>query len=690
VRGLFGHVSAVFRSTKNGAPDPVAFSIADAIQSAIGHHQSGRLQEAEALYDAVLVVDPNHFDALHLTGVVSHQMGNNDRAVALIGKAIEVQPTSHVALGHLALAYQALGRLDEAEQSLRSAIALKPEWDKGHNMLGVVFCARRQFDKADESFRTALALNAANFDALNNLAGVCMDQGALDEAEGLYGHVLTLRADFPEVHNNLGSLFRRRGDLARAEKCCLQALVLRPNYAEAHNNLGVVLQAQGKFEAAEDSFQAALGCRSDFPDALCNLGDVLQVMGRLEEAEAFCRSALAIRPSYPQALSNLGAILKARSDLDGAEALCRQALSLDVRHVGAWINLGTILNERFQRDEAERCYRRALELDPTNAGAKFNLSALLLLRGEYLEGFALYESRFEAFSQSFTGSRGLYGRLTRPATRQGDAIVGRHILVWTEQGLGDALMMMRYLPLLKRERGAARITVFCEDALVRVMESISGVDEVVSGDISNLPPDFDVHCSVMSLPYIFRTGEEAVLCQTPYLVVPDALKDVWANRLRGMQKFKVGLAWAGNRMLRDDAKRSIALSEFSPLLDVRDIQIVSLQKGDAANSVASWDGRIVDWMPECEDFMETAALISNLDLVVSVDTAVVHLSGALGKPTWLLNRFESEWRWGIGRGESAWYPSVRILTQHASGSWQSLMTLIAAKLAEFRPSRPGA
>jgi tetratricopeptide (TPR) repeat protein len=669
--GALGGAQKVIRTVSPAAPEA---SRLGSIQDAIAHHQAGRLQEADTIYRRILDVDPGNFDALHLSGLVCHQMGNSPQAIALISQAVLIQPTNALARGNLASVYLACNRLDDAEACLRQALTLKPDWDDGYNRMGVLFQVRGDADQAGTFFRKSLELNAANAEALNNLANIRRERGDFATAEELYKRTLTLRPDLAEAHNNLGGLYQRRGELDRAEQCYVQALALRPEDAESHNNLGTVFQQEGRLTEAEACFHKALEYKSEFAEALSNLGDVLQVLGRLDEAEAYCRSALALKPDYPEALSNLGAVLKGRGDLDAAEDCCRRALTLEPQYIGARINLGTILNERGQRAEAESCYRSALALDPDSATAQFNLSMLLLLRNDLEEGFRLYESRFKASTRAFKGSRGLHDRLKDHPSWQGEALSGKRVLVWTEQGKGDSIMMMRYLPMLK-ERGAKTVTVFCESPLLRIIAAMRGVDRVVCDATPDLEATFDLHCPIMSLPFLTQTGQGSVPHEVPYLVVPEDVREQWRTRLEGMSGIKVGLAWAGSKMLRDDAKRSIAPRELVPLANIDGVQLISLQKEN--------DGvqpEILDWMDDCDDFMDTAGLIDNLDLIISVDTAVAHLGGALGKPTWLLNRFQSEWRWGVGRQDSDWYPSMRIFSQQQESDWRSVINVVAAEL----------
>jgi len=651
------------------------------MQVAIDHHQAGRLDDAERVYRQVIAAEPRHSDALHLLGVVALQRGNRTQAVELIAKAVAIDPANVAALGNLGMAYHALNRADEAESALRNALALKPDWDAAHSNLGVVLQAKGDLDGAEASFQAALQFNPNHADALNNLGGIFKDSGQLEQAEACYRKALAVNPRSVETCINLGSVYQRRNILDQAEACYRQALQLRPDHAGACNGIGSVMQQQGKLADAEEWLRKALAISPEMAEAASNLGDVLQALGHLDEAEEWCHTALAIRPGYAEALNNLGTVCKRRGRLDEAEADYRRALSFDPGHAAAYSNLGTVACERGQLNEAETCFRKALALNPQSAVSKYNLAILLLLGGNYREGLALYESRFETFTRAFSASRGSYEQLKQHPRWTGEALSGKRILVWTEQGLGDSLMVMRYLPML-RERAAGHVIVYCEPALERLMQSMPGVDRVVA-ETDGLPFGmFDVHCPIMSLPFLFDTLPDSIPDRIPYLFVPDLLRAQWQERLSGMAKTRVGLVWAGSTTLRDDARRSIALRQFAPLLQLDGVQPISLQKGGAAAQLEDWPGDVANWMDACGDFLDTAALVQNLDLVISVDTAVAHLAGALGKPVWLLNRFESEWRWGSVRDDSPWYPTMRIFRQTERNGWDSVIARVAAELGK--------
>ncbi|HEX6003418.1 MAG TPA: tetratricopeptide repeat protein [Burkholderiales bacterium] len=570
------------------------------------------------------------------------------------------------------------GRLAEAQPLYRSAIANDPTLDAAHNLLGAVLCAQGQFADGEACFRKALDLNPSSVEALNNLAGARKDQGDVPGAEAIYRRVLDLRPDFPAAWNNLGLIHIARGRPDDAERCFRRALATDGQASDAHNNLGTVLRKQGLLAEAEAEFRAAVAANPDLPEAWSGLGDVLPLRGLLDEAEACCRRALELRADYPDATNNLATIARMRGRLDAAQAYCEEVLRVDSGHVGALNNLGGIAAMRADYAAAEAAYRGALRIDPGNAATRFNLSATLLMLGNYAEGFALYESRFEAFPGSLTRSSALDERLASRPRWRGEPLNDRRLLVWAEQGLGDCIMMLRYLPLL-RGRGVGAVTVVCDAALARLVGAMSVAEQVLSPDQIDEALDFDVHCPLMSLPRAFDTRLETIPDRVPYLTIPQVMIAAWRERLIHT-KPKVGIAWAGAKTLRDDARRSIPLEQFASLLSLGEVQFVSLQKGDAA---ADWrQSGLNDVQPidACNDLLDTAGLVMNLDLVISVDSAVAHLAGALGRPVWLLNRFGSEWRWGLEAQDSRWYPSMRIFREPAPGRWSAVIGQMALQL----------
>jgi len=540
------------------------------------------------------------------------------------------------------------GRLSEAEAAYSEVLAADPENIDALHFLGVVAYQRGEHGRAEELISRALSRNASNAPAYNNLGNALGAQGKLDAAIACYQQALALQPEYADAWVNLGAAFRAKGELDKALQCYQHALSLAPDIPMAHANLGNALAQQGKLDDAAVCLRKALALKPDFAEALCSLGNVLRNQDRLDESMDCLNKALALKPDFSEAYDHLSNTL---------------------------IGLG-------RSQEAEESYRRALALRPDSAELKLGCSLVKLLLGDYETGFLLYESRLDKDALPRAMYSALQARIAQlgDAPRwQGESGEGKTLLVWTDQGLGDTLMMMRYLPMLK-ERGFEKVVVCCEETLVRVIQRIPGVDEVIPRSPSALIGGFDCHCPVMSLPFLFKTRVESIPNKIPYLRVPDRLGRKWAEKVSGLATPRVGLAWAGRKDNPKDALRSIRLEKLSPLFGVSGVNFVNLQKGPEASQIGETGLRILDRMDECGDLLETAALIDQLDLVISVDTAVMHLTGALGKPLWHLNRFETEWFWMLEREDSPWYPSVRIFRQQRPGSWDEVIARVASAL----------
>jgi len=507
--------------------------------------------------------------------------------------------------------------------------------------------------------------------------------GRLDQADAVYKAVLAADPDNVDALHFSGVIAYQRGDAGAAASLISAALSRNPANAPAHNNLGNAIAAQGDLPRAVDCYREAARLAPGYVDAHVNLGAKLKMQGLLDEAAAAYRDALAHAPSHATALSNLGAIMNEQARPRESLELCERAVTAKPDLAEAHNNLGNALQSLGRREEAETSFRRALELKPDMASASLNYGFSRLLLGDYAAGLALMEKRFEA-SVSLPvhfGLRNLVSELDPARRWRGEPRAGR-LLVWSDQGLGDSLMAMRYLPLLKA-RGFSSVVVYGEPALLRLFRSVPGVERVISKQERVPAGQYDWHCPNMSLPLAFGTRPETIPRDIPYLNIPEKEVLHWREKTAGLRSPRVGLAWAGTKMNPKDAVRSIHLEKFAPLFGIGGCSFVSLQKGDGAEELAGAPGKLDDWMGECSDLLDTAALIQNLDLVITVDTAVAHLAGALGRPVWMLNRYESEWRWMTEREDSPWYPTLRLYRQQRPGDWDAPIARVAAALRSF-------
>ena len=435
--------------------------------------------------------------------------------------------------------------------------------------------------------------------------------------------------------------------------------------------------AAGDLARAEACFREALRLAPDCAEALGNLGILLDQRGETSEAEACYRRALALNPAYPQLHLNLGILLLGQKHFAAAEAAMRQATALDRSNHVAWSNLGVLLACVKREGEAEACYRTALALNEDYASASFNLSYLLLRQGRYEEGWRRLEARdwYAALAQ----------RLSFPRWR-GEDLAGKALLIGCEAGHGDMIQFCRYANVLK-ERGAARIGLVCQPALVRLMATLASVDAVFPLDGAMPVAGWDCWVPPLSIPYHCGTRVDSIPAQLPYLHAEPALAAHWRAQMPATG-LRVGLVWKGSTRFENDADRSLpSLSVLVPLGAVDGISLVSLQKGAGEDEAACPPPglALLDLGSRSKDFADTAAMITNLDLVIAVDTAVAHLAGALGKRCWLLlPYYKTDWRWLAQRSDSPWYPGcVRLFRQHAMGDWTQVVGALVQALAEF-------
>ncbi|MGH8745971.1 MAG: tetratricopeptide repeat protein, partial [Burkholderiales bacterium] len=448
----------------------------------------------------------------------------------------------------------------------------------------------------------------------------------------------------------------------------------------ALNGRGDALRALDRDREALQSYREALSVQPDNAQALRNRN--VAVSGMLEDAESVKAQdrVPAARASSAEAHCIRGHALDALGRLDEAAASYECALAIRPQHVESLNNLGYVLCKLGRSAEALVAYEKALSLRPADAETHLNLAFARLETGDYERGWAEYEWRWEALHAKLPSLAA-----DKPLWLGQQDVAGKTVIVFAEQGFGDTFQMARYLPLLAA-RGA-RVALACHASIAELLRTAAGVDTVFS---SQEPPlAFDYHVPIMSLPRAFATVLATIPQQVPYLHPARREADAWRDRLAPFAaQRKIGLVWAGNPMHKRDRVRSIPGELLEPLLASTEAAFFSLQKGDAAKSLAAFDPsaeRVADYCAELDTFAHTAALIDALDLVITVDTAVAHLAGALGKPVWILLPFAPDWRWMRKREDSPWYPSARLFRQSEAGDWDSVLRRVADELRAYDP-----
>jgi tetratricopeptide (TPR) repeat protein len=496
-------------------------------------------------------------------------------------------------------------------------------------------------------------------------------QGLLSEAEPLYRRVLATRPDQFDALHMLGVIALQEGRHTEALALIRRALAVRPNSVWAQSNLGLVLRALKRGAEAVASFERALALDPSDIDALNNLGSTLFELERYADVLATSERALAVKPDSPEAFNNRGNALQEIGRLAEALASYDAAVAINPGLAEAWHNRGGALQALNRHREAVASYQRALALSPDYADAHWNESLARLCIGDFETGFAKYEWRWRT-SDADPARR----VLPQPLWLGGEALEGKRILLHAEQGVGDCLQFVRYAPMVAA-RGATVVL-----AVHRELKSLlAGLAGAVFAEGETLP-HCDLRCPLASLPHAFRTTLATIPSDVPYLRAADPLAARWNARLPPSGPLRVGLAWAGNPAHKNDRRRSIPFACLAPLLAVPDVRHVSLQKdlreadGEALRSTP----QVIDLAAELADFADTAAVVANLDLVITADTALAHLAGAMGKPTWILLPFSPDWRWLIDREDSPWYPTARLFRQPQIDDWTSVVARVTAEL----------
>jgi tetratricopeptide (TPR) repeat protein len=598
--------------------------------AALAHQRAGRPADAERVCREILSVDPGHAQTLHLLGLIEHQRGRSEDAIEHLRRAIERN-----------------GR--------------DPAF---HHNLGNILRARDRAAEAIACYERALTLAPGSVDTLYNLGNTCQDLGQPGRAVSCFEQALLIRPDAVELHSNLGTALQDLGRPDEAIACYRKALTLRPDAAEILDNLAGALRAQGQLDEAQACYEHALSLRPNRIESRIGLGVVLRDQDRIEEAVACYERVLALIPDHPETLNNLGVALVDLDRLEEAIMQYERALVL-LPAAETHNNLGIALERHGRHAEAFACYERALAIKPDYAEAHFNRAHALLATGQLDEGWQEYEWRF-AVAQ--------YDRNFKQPLWSGELLAGGSILIHAEQGFGDTLQFLRYVPLVAKRGG--RVVLEVPEPIVRLAHTVAGVSEVVAAGAPL--PAFDCHCPLLSLPRVFKTNLATIPNTVPYLSAPGEAPAAWTEQITGASGLRVGIVWAGTTV------GAIDLRLLQPLWEVPGISWFSLQVGDRSGDISPLDGvKIADLSPWLSDFAETSVAVSHLDLVISVDTSVAHLAGALGRPMWLLLPKASEWRWLLERGDSPWYPTARLFRQRNAGDWLGVAREAAAALAEL-------
>jgi len=618
-------------------------AIAAQLLQAQAHYQAGRFAEAEAGFRAV----------------------------------VEAKPQQTEAWFWLALTVDQLGRPADSVSYYEHVLALDPQSAEAHGNLGSVFLKLGRYEAAIAHHRQSLELIPDNAKAHYNLAIALYEHNQVDEAITYYQRAIELMPEYANAHHNLGMALYRQGQTPEAIAAYRTAIELEPNHASARNSLGVALYQANQVTEAIEQYRAAIALQPGYVNAYDNLGIALKQQGNLAEAAENFQKAIALRPGYANAYVNLGNTMRDLHRYQEAIAYCQEAVRLAPTNADAHNTYGCVLVDLSRFTEAIACYEAAIAHRPDFADAHLNLGIILLQIGDFQRGFQEYHWRWQTKQCPDL-------RYTQ-ALWDGAELGGKTILLTAEQGFGDTIQFARYAPLVTKRGG--RVVIACQKPLLRLLATIPGVTYCADRDRDNV--EIHTHAPLLELPYILGTTLATIPAQVPYIFPPHDT-DIHLTA-PAQTRLKIGFVWATNPTNSTASKRSCPVAHFLGLLDLPEVALYSLQKDvtEADAALLPDHPHFQALAPQLTDFADTAAAIAQLDLVITVDTSVAHLAGALGKPTWTLLPHVADWRWLTDRDDSPWYPTMRLFRQSQPGDWAELFSRVRQALeAELAKPHP--
>jgi tetratricopeptide (TPR) repeat protein len=606
--------------------------------------RAGNLREAELRLQAVIRTLPNHVPAINLLGIVLAQLGRNGEALSIYDRALALSPDLAESWYGRGMILLAMRRPDEAIASFTRLLAIKPDFTQVHLLRAKLLCDVGDRNAALEGIEKLIAIAPGLAEAWLGRSNVLFESGRYEEA------------------------------LSAAEK----ATALRPNLAEAWHGRGNALNELRRHDEALGAYDKVLALNASSAGGWYGRGNVLNELKRFEDALIAYDKALALDQNFAQGWVGRGNVLNMLKRFDEALAAFARALALQANLAEAWLGRGNVLLELKRVEEALSCYDRAIAIQPDFATAYFNRGRSRLLLGHYDEGWQDYEWRWQA--RDFLSKR----PDSKVSNWEGENLSGRHLLVYSEQGLGDIIQFVRYLPLLLQRK--CKITFLTSEKLARLVgHSIPSLHVVTA--LESLQ-EIDAQVALMSLPHFFKTNLSSIPNQVRYLSAEVKIEQAWRERI-GAHGFRIGIAWQGNPVGTIDAGRSVPLKQFVGLSKISGVRLISLQKQVGLDQLADLPGDAKievlgdDFDSGPDAFIDTAAVMNGLDLIITCDTSIAHLAGALGRRTWVALKHVPDWRWMVDREDTPWYPTMRLFRQNKRDDWGYVFLEIEKCLREL-------
>ena len=611
------------------------------INNLISSYKSGKFNEALKLAKILTQKYPSHQFSWKILGALLGITGKTKEALYANNKAVNLLPKDFEAQNNLGNTLKSLGKLEDAIKCYKISVSLKPDYIGAYYNLALCLQKAGKLQESKITYNKFISLESKYTEAYFNLANVLQELKEYEQAELNYNKAINLKPNYTEAYNNLGNVLRLLGRLEEAEKSYNQAIKLNPNYIEAYNNLGLIKQELGKLEEARNCFEKIILFKSNFDEAYYNLGITLEKLNKLNESKL----------SY------------------------ENAIRLNSNNSNYHNNLGMVLQELGRLEASERSYKKAIKLNNENVDANFNLSMLLNLKGELKEGFSLYKWRYHEKKNFVKAPR-------KEFVWNGiETIKNKNFLVYEEQGIGDIIQFFRYLNLLQLE--GANVIFKVKSNLHRLFKVSNSKIEITD----SLPKKDEIHFEspLLSLPNLFKTEIDSIPNTVPYLKAESEIIDKWAKKLNS-DTFKIGICWQGSKK-KIDRGRSFPLKLFEEISKLNGIELICLYKGEDENQILNIDFNLTtlgkDFDNGNKSFIDTSAVMMNCDLIITSDTVIAHLAGALGCPVWVALKYIPDWRWMLNRKDSPWYPTMTLYRQKNLNDWDYVFKLIKEDLLKI-------
>ncbi len=654
------------------------------------HYESGQFKRAFEIFGQLIAINPNHFDAQYLSALILLRDQQFSESIPYLRATLSIKPDHPPSLRYLALALSKLGFFEQALDLSNRLVDLTNGTFEAYSLLAQIQVSQGDQSASLQTWIKLGLLEPQSAQIKNNIGVICHQMGDFNAALEHYKQAQLLDPNDAKIYFNIAVSLEKLGEFDAAIQNYVLATDHDGQYKDAYFNLGLLWIEVGELDKAIACFDQVLVIDPDMSLAYMNKAVALQKLKLLLPAQESLERAMQLDPASPLICFNLATVLQDKRELQASARVYQKALDLNPSHINAWCNLGDVYHDLQNPTQAIQCYLSALSLEPGSVRAKYHLSLSYLLDGQFENGWPLFEMRRQ-YQASFLSIQSKLEVPKMPLWLGKESLQGKRLLVMSEQGLGDSIQFVRYMLDLKAL--GACVVLQTPSSLIELFKSVDGVSQLIASNQDK--PLCDFYVPMMSLPLALGTFVKGIPAATPYLRASETLLEKWRAKLGPKTKPRVGLVWSGG--VRTDQPWSWAVNQRRnvPLHLLKSfkhsgVEFISIQKGALAQQelvelrAQGWDGpELIDPMADVGDFSETAALIEQLDLLISVDTSCAHLAGALGKPVWLLNRFDTCWRWQLGKQDTPWYPSMKIYRQERLDDWLGALERVRTDLFAF-------